>query len=58
MVVAVAVSHLRKVFRDLDVGSVGAITHAEIRQLLQRHNLDAGWTGECTFMTRASCMLV
>ncbi len=58
MVFAVAVSHLRKVFRDLDIGSVGAITHAEVRQLLQRHNLDAGWTGECTLHARASCVQV
>ncbi len=39
-----SVSHLRKVFRDLDVGSVGAITLPEVRQLLHRHNLDAGFT--------------
>ena len=39
-----SLAHLRKVFRDLDVANAGAITANEMRQLLQRHNLDAGYT--------------
>lgn len=34
--------HLRKVFRDLDVAGCGAITAAEFRHMLRRHNLDIG----------------
>lgn len=35
-------THLRRVFRDLDVAGCGAITAAEFRHMLRRHNLDIG----------------
>jgi Ca2+-binding EF-hand superfamily protein len=35
-------SHLRKVFRDLDVAGEGAVTMPEFRHMLARHNLDVG----------------
>jgi hypothetical protein len=35
-------THLRKMFRDLDVSGKGIITFAEFRRLLMRHHLDIG----------------
>lgn len=35
-------THLRRVFRDLDVSGTGVITFAEMRNLLLRHHLDIG----------------
>ena len=39
-------THLRAVFRDLGVEVAGAITAAEFRRMLRRHNLDLGMNDE------------